>query len=362
MKNPFTPSFGIEPTLFAGRQEIIREFLLGLENGTGDPNLSTVITGARGTGKTVALHEIANASLELGWVSVYTMANINLLEELLRKLKKAVIDFISQKSSSRITGVGLSGFSISRAVDQKTPPSWEEEITEIVDELTEQDIGVIFQIDEIQGKSNDLRRFASIFQELLWQNKKVALAIAGLPHQIDSIFTDDIISFLRRSRLKVLEPLSISETINTVRKMFEMSGKSIKNDALGMLCQRTGGLPYLIQLIGYEVWQASKSNDVGLTTVRKGLKQAEKYIGSSLIELVLQDISPKDQEFLYAMSREDSAAKISEIAKQLNRDVKYAGTYRSRLIREGVIFSPARGQVDFVIPYFREYLRAKEDV
>ena len=35
----------------------------------------------------------------------------------------------------------------------------------------------------------------------------------------------------------------------------------------------------------------------------------------------------------------------------------YANIYRQRLLDEHVITAPARGKVDFAIPFLREYLR-----
>ena len=35
----------------------------------------------------------------------------------------------------------------------------------------------------------------------------------------------------------------------------------------------------------------------------------------------------------------------------------YANIYRQRLLNEHVIMVPARGKVDFAIPFLREYLR-----
>jgi predicted AAA+ superfamily ATPase len=62
MKNPFMPSYGSMPPLVAGREEFVRQFEFGLENGPGDPNRSTVLTGPRGAGKTVLLHWISERS------------------------------------------------------------------------------------------------------------------------------------------------------------------------------------------------------------------------------------------------------------------------------------------------------------
>lgn len=54
-KSPFTSTFRSVPPFLAGREHILRDINRGLINGPGDPNLSTIFTGARGTGKTALL-------------------------------------------------------------------------------------------------------------------------------------------------------------------------------------------------------------------------------------------------------------------------------------------------------------------
>lgn len=46
-KNPFTPSFGIVPEYLAGRDSMLLEMANAFRNGVGDPNLATVVIGAR---------------------------------------------------------------------------------------------------------------------------------------------------------------------------------------------------------------------------------------------------------------------------------------------------------------------------
>ena len=47
-RNPFTPTFGVVPPFMAGRDYLIGDVLGALDNGPGDPNLSTVFS--RGAG------------------------------------------------------------------------------------------------------------------------------------------------------------------------------------------------------------------------------------------------------------------------------------------------------------------------
>jgi hypothetical protein len=357
MKNPFTPTYGSVPPLFAGRREIIKQILFGIENGPGDPNRSTVITGARGTGKTALLHQIAVEALEYGFISVYANSNSVLLDEILRKLEKEANEFIERESKAKISEVSISGFGIK--IDYSdTKKSWEEKVEDIIDQLSARNIGVMFELDEVRGGDEQIRRFASLFQTFITSRKNVCLIMAGLPHNIDNLFKDKVISFIRRSRKQELGSIDLSEVFYTLRATIEAEGKTVDTAALKRMTNETAGFPYLIQLIGYEVWQvAAGKKKISDKDAEEGIRNAQRYIVSSVIELTLNDLSEKDREFLTAMSLLGTPAETSRIADMLNVDSRYISQYRLRLIREGVITSEKRGFVTFILPQFGAYLK-----
>lgn len=69
LHNPFTPSFGIIPPYMAGREDLIEELSNAFSNGLGDPNLSTIVSGPRGSGKTALLSFVAEEAASQGWIS-----------------------------------------------------------------------------------------------------------------------------------------------------------------------------------------------------------------------------------------------------------------------------------------------------
>jgi type II secretory pathway predicted ATPase ExeA len=354
MKNPFHPSYGVLPRVFLGREEILRDFMYGLENDAGDPNRSTAITGARGTGKTVVLKEIENEALQIGWISVYSLMKIDLLEDIFEETKRKCREHIESDPKRRITGISVGKFSISWE-NIESENRWETKMHNLLSQLTKKDVGVIFEIDEVAGNSEELRRFAAFFQQHI-NDFEIALIMAGVPHQLDSIFTDKVISFLRRSRLKQLGLLSISESKSLLRKTFALSHKSITEEALDHIAVKSGGFPYLIQLLGYETWESSSAT-IDIPQARVGIERAEVYIGSSLIELVLQDLSLMDKKFVHALAEMETPVKINDLMAKTEFDRNKLNQYRRRLIREGIVHSPERGYVDFVIPYMKDYLR-----
>jgi hypothetical protein len=353
MGNPFYPSYGILPKVFLGREDIIREFLYGLENGPGDPNRSTAITGARGTGKTAVLKEIGNEALRLGWIPVYVIMKNELLDDVYEEAKRNCKEHTRPEGKRKTTGVSLLQFSVNwENIEQES--RWETRMHDLLTQLSQKNIGVVFEIDEVRGNSEELRRFAAFFQQYR-DVFKVALLMAGIPHHLDSVFSDKVISFLRRSRLKQLGLLGDSEAKVLLRKTFSLAHKHVTQDAIDFIAGKSGGFPYLIQLLGYEVWE-SADGEIGIEQARAGVGRAEMYIGSSLIELILQDLSLTDKDFIYGLAALETPAKVGDLMESIGFDRNKLNQYRRRLDREGVIHSPERGYVDFVIPYMKEYI------
>lgn len=65
--NPFKPTVGGEPPLLIGRERVIRDFDKGLDDGVGAPGRIMLITGARGTGKTVMLTVLGDKARAYKW-------------------------------------------------------------------------------------------------------------------------------------------------------------------------------------------------------------------------------------------------------------------------------------------------------
>ena len=89
-ENPFTPSFGEIPARLAGRDQILYDVTRALESEHRRPDLTTIFSGARGTGKTALLALIAEEAERRGWVAVSTTALPGMLEDIeIRARRKA---------------------------------------------------------------------------------------------------------------------------------------------------------------------------------------------------------------------------------------------------------------------------------
>lgn len=134
-------------------------------------------------------------------------------------------------------------------------------------------------------------------------------------------------------------------------------GYHIDPDALAYATQATGGYPFMIQLVGYQVWRRAANGQIDLGTARAGVEAARIRLGALVHATALKGLSDVDRTFLVAMSHDDGPSTMADIGRRMGKPGDYTTNYRKRLIDAGMIASTGWGRVDFAMPYLREYLR-----
>jgi len=360
-KNPFTPTFGSIPLQLAGRDNIIREILEGLDNGSGDPNRATIFMGARGSGKTVLLAKIAEEASANGWISANVNADPNMLDEILIQIRDNAKEFLTPETLSHITSISVAGVGISRNVKQSNrKTTWRSEMTSILKELNEKNVGLLITIDELDTRIDELRTVITTFQHFVRERRDVAIMMAGLPPKVSNLLRNDSISFLRRAFQHHLGAVEESEVRFSMKKTIELAGRTIDKDALESAVKNTKGFPFMIQLIGYQMWRQNPDNKIiSYNDAEEGIALAQYDLERMIFDITYRELSEKDIAFLTAMLDDNEYSNISEIAIRMGVSPKYAGIYRKRLIEQGIISSAGYGKVAFDLPMFREYIQNK---
>ena len=136
LHNPFTPSFGIIPPYMAGREDLIEELSNAFSNGLGDPNLSTIVSGPRGSGKTALLSFVAEEAASQGWISANTTAATGMLEDVLDQATVAARDFLDSLDGKKLKGITIGQF-VGFEWDNETPRSgnWRTQMNALLDQL-----------------------------------------------------------------------------------------------------------------------------------------------------------------------------------------------------------------------------------
>jgi hypothetical protein len=186
--------------------------------------------------------------------------------------------------------------------------------------------------------------------------RNVALIMAGLPNKVNQLLQDKSVSFLRRAFYRKLDPISIADVKNSMRRTIEISGRTIQTEALNRMAVQTEGFPFMIQLVGYHVWKQSSKKQIVTDDVIAGLESAKEDMEHMILNTTIKEISKVDLKFLLAMTNDESISNISDIASRMGVSQNYAAQYRRRLIEQGIIASAGKGEVSIIIPMLADIL------
>lgn len=358
--NPFRPSAGAEPPQLIGRRGMLDEFNYGLAIRSGAPGLLTIFTGARGVGKTVMLGEAENMARLQGWVVISETATRGLLGRIGESMRSAANEIDGGTASRRITGISAAGFSISTQLAPEQQTGLRELGEQLLHLVDEQKTGVLITLDEIQGADrNELAQLAASVQHFIRGNLPIALVFAGLPAAVSDLLNEGVATFLRRADRIDLHAASIDEVEASYRHTFASLDHPLDIALIRRAAESTGGYPFLIQLVGYHVWQLAEASDASLTAdgVEMALASAHQRNARMVIDAALSTASPKDLDFLRAMAKDDGASSTADIGQRLGDKKNTVSNYRARLIDAGLAQPAGRGLIDFAIPGLREHLR-----
>jgi len=361
MNNPFNPSFGVRPEQFLGRDDIVDSFIIASTN-KNSPWRSTLLIGVRGSGKTAILSQIKEKVMgkETYVVSVSPEADFldNILGQLHKQMSKSKLKGLPQLKS-----ISLSyGISLSFEKSDNTPEftkTFRYQITEMLDIVKKSGKNVVFLIDESQKHSEDLRTFIGTYQHLIREDYPVCLMVAGLPEVVSAILNDDVLTFFRRANQIFLKNVRVSLVRQEYMNVFKSINEHLSLSLLEKAAKSTYGYPYLIQLVGYYMWENIKKNYNGdlLTQV---LVEAKDRLFRNVHQLIYDKLSLKDKEFLFAMAEDIGQSLTRDILARLRKNKSYISIYRARLISCGVILSTGHGTLGYAYPYMREFLIEKK--
>lgn len=359
VSNPFKPTAGKNPPVLIGRDFVLDEFAEGIENGAGAPNRLMRISGMRGMGKTVVLNKIASRGSAMGWTVIEETANEGLCSRILDALQpKDRVSKITAEPS--VFGASLGSVELERASLS---------LREAMQKSAKHDgAGLLITLDEVQDASLDEVRALSVaIQHMIREDADIAFVFAGLPSMIESVVNGKTLTFLRRAVPIELGPIGQAEVARSLATTFETSGLPLKNQRdADIMAGATHGYPFMVQLVGYHVWQLAKRSGEGAvhsTAVRDGIALARERFDTTVIEPALQRMPASLMGYLLAMA--EDKVPVSEsgvVAERLGKTPQQASAIRARLIKDDVIESTGWGKVSFAIPYMADYLNRHREL
>ncbi|WCI08982.1 ATP-binding protein [Arthrobacter sp. OVS8] len=360
MQNPFKPTAGATPPDLVGRAGLLDEFEYGLRQGSGAPGLLTIITGARGIGKTVMLSAAEEIARNHGWAVISRTANPGFLAKIGDDMLRLLDELGDGPPARKITAFSAAGFGLTTQLPGSAFPTGVG---------PERSCWACCK-QKVQAWSSPLTRStrSTARKSPSWPPTCSISSVKGCPSALSSrgssavsdLLNEGVATFLRRADRINLHEAAITEVTASYRELFSRSGIDVSHAHITEAAEATEGYPFLIQLVGYYLWmEADKAGwTLNEENVQMAIAASQRRNTLVVVESALSDISEKDRAFLDAMAEQDGASTAAQIGQAIGSKPNVVSKYRNRLIAAGLIESAGYGKVDFAIPGLRQYLRS----
>lgn len=358
--NPFKPTFGRTPPLLVGRDEVIVDFATAIETASGSA-LATLLVGARGSGKTVLLNALEDAARSQGWIVFSETATPGLVDRLVHDRLGPLADELAGDDPVELRSISAAGFGVSwdrKGDPSRFRPGLRPLLELVTDRLAASGTGVVLTVDEVHRSAiGELRELTTAVQHAFREDRPLAFAAAGLPAAVSDLLNDDVLTFLRRANRVDVGPVAPRDVALGLAQPLHDAGRTITNAALQEAVAATEGYPFMIQLVGDELYRSTAAEMITAADAGRAVPAARRRLGRLVHEPALADLSDVDRSFLVAMAHDDGPSRMADVAARLGVDANYASQYRLRLLAADVIRPAGRGLVAFELPYLRDYLR-----
>lgn len=363
--NPFTPGFGLTPVILAGRDLAIEEFTAALAGNVPEAR-AILISGARGTGKTVLLSEFRELALEAGWIDLRLhTSSTSLVEELRGQAIAHLRELDPDSETSKLTMARIASVAAQRDIHERYTGELEP-LTVVLDRLArlaeEEGGGVLITLDEVQSVDRaPLHALTQHVQDLIGSGHAVAFLAAGVRTGVDALLDHEGATFLRRAHRIEVGSVDVGTAAEAIRMTVADTTKGITPEAAVLAGEISRGYPYLIQLVGSKAWQNSGDAD---TIEIEDVRGARDAVVAAMIKNVhgpaLRGLSPRKREYLRAMLEDEGPSAVGVIAARMGIEPSQQSGFRQRLIEDDLIRPAGRGHVEYSLPYLADALRHEE--
>ena len=342
VNNPFSLAYGKTPTMLINRMNEFNRVLddFNAEN----PSITTyIITGLRGTGKTVLLRNLSKSFEELNdWVVVDINPQSNILLSFSDKLYVQLHSLKLSMDWSLSVNVPYVSLTLSKGNSSINNPELIAE--KLIESASKKKKRILITIDEV-NKTDDFKLFVNFYQSMIGKNYPVYMLMTGIRNNIDQLISDEAMTFLSRSPKVELGPLDLKDIMFEYKNVFNIS-----DDVAAQLSKLTGGYAFAYQVLGYLFFEKDeKVIDKNL------LSQYDKYLSENGYNTFWRELTPIEKQFCIALA-ESQNGDVDSIKKKTGMLQSNFNNYRARLLRKEILVSKGYGNLEFTLPRFKEYV------
>jgi hypothetical protein len=363
IKNPFSPGAGTPPPELVGRDSILEEarILLGRVK-LKRPEKSMLLTGLRGVGKTVLLNEIERLAVAEGYrtVSIEAIEDRYLGEMLAPHLRKLLLEL------DRLAGAGdkakralavLRSFigSIKVTIDGTSYGlDIEPEKGSADSGNLEIDLPQLFEVQYFDQQ--ELGALIMAMHRIQQRQLPLVLLGAGLP-VLPGLAAEAKSYAERLFNFPDIGALTRAEAGRAVEEPMKAAGVVIDAAALDEIFRMTKGYPYFLQEWGYQTWNLATSSPISEQVAQAAAEKSVPRLDANFFRARYQRLTPNETRTLRAMADLGPGPhRTADVAERLGILINSMGPVRAQLIRKGMIYSPAHGELAFTVPLFDEFM------
>jgi len=383
IQNPFSPGAGSPPPELVGREAILSQAaLLFARVKQHRAEKSLLLTGLRGVGKTVLLNEIERQAEQAGYQTIFIEAHefkelgaalVPRLRQLLYRLDRLEgVGFKVRRGlavlKSFITSIKIKlgefelGLDIEPEYGSADSGDMESDLTSVflavAEAAEEKKTAIAILIDEIQYfNTQELSALIMAMHRMQQRQLPLVLVSAGLPI-LPALVGQSKTYAERLFHFPKVGPLSVADTIEALQGPVKKRGVEFTKEALQTIFDLTKGYPYFIQEWGYQAWNHAKDSHITNEVITASSIDVIRRLDENFFQVRFDRLTSSERNFLRAMADlGEGPYRTGDIAAKLKLNINHIGPVRSKLIKKGVIYSPAHGEMAFTVPLFDEFMK-----
>ncbi len=381
-RNPFVPGAGALPPELVGRADLLEQAdILFQRAKLGRAAKSFIAVGLRGVGKTVVLNKSGHMAKAHGYRICQVEAHENkplplLLVPHLRRMLleldrlgalsqhvKRALRVLKSFASGLTLRYGDAQIQLDVEPEQGSADSgdMEADLPELLAAVgraaASRGSAIALFIDEIQYlEETHMSALIMSFHRVMQEALPVVLVAAGLPQVValsgrSKSYAERLFDFPE------IGALSADDARQALEQPAIQEGANFTPQALDRIVDTSRGYPYFLQEWGYHSWNAAAESLITENDVISATTRAVKSLDSSFFRMRYDRLTPREKAYCRAIADLGGGTHRSgDVARQMGTGTRAMGPLRDGLIRKGVIYSPAHGDIAFTVPMFDQFL------
>jgi len=380
-RNPFTPGAGYAPPYLAGRETVLHTFERHIDRASRLPK-HFLLTGLRGTGKTVLLREFQEICARAGWVCARreldeTAADTGVLLRMvaadlarvaagaslgvrLRQVGREVVEALKPKDI-QAWGVRYSP-AYAKVLETPDRDQLVALLHQVLAVLRHDHTGLVLMYDEFHevwdGRYRGQAPLATLLgaiKEVQLASQPVVLVACGLPPLLPQLLKSR--SYLERDiAVQRIDNLAAADAAAAITRPLATTSVRFSPRLVDEIVRGTRGYPFFLQhYCSFLLDSAPDCREFDLSIYDLLRPLLLEGLDESFFLGRFTKLPPAERALLFAIARAGERVRLTDIPWAGPRNI--LRTLAGRLVERGHLYRPSQsGEVAFALPLYREFL------